>query len=564
MQRWRTFSILVALGLVVAACTTTSTSQEPSGSAEPSTPESTAPFVATSYPEDGPADCAYGGEFSQIKAVDELTVEFDLCFPDPAFLSKLAFTSNAIHDTAWLEANMVNHLILARPNGTGPYKFEEHVRGDHITLTRNDSYWGEKAIAETLIIQWSSESAARLLALQAGTVDGIDNPGPDDFGTISGDANLALKNRPALNVFYVGMTNTFAPFDNVAVRQAVAMGLDRQRIVDTFYPGGSTVASHFTPCEIEFGCEGEAWYDFDATAAKAALAAAGFPSGFSTTIYYRDVVRGYLPDPGLVAVELQTQLANIGITAEIQVQESGTFIDNSSAGLLNGFYLLGWGADYPDATNFLDYHFNNPANLQFGTIDASVTDALKIGAQTEVAETRRAAYEDANNALRETVPMIPIAHGASATAWKADVAGAHSSPLTSERFSVMDPGGRSQLVWMQNAYPLSLYCADETDGETLRVCEQINEPLYEYETGGTAAQPALATECTPNDDATVWTCALRSGVTFHDGAHFDANDVVLSFAVQWDAAHPLHIGRTGSFEYWAGLFAQFLNAPPAE
>ncbi|MDH4334606.1 MAG: ABC transporter substrate-binding protein, partial [Chloroflexota bacterium] len=416
MQRWRTFSILMALGLVVAACSTTSTSQEPSGSAEPSTPESMAPFVATSYPADGPADCAYGGEFSQIKAVDELTVEFSLCFPDPAFLSKLAFTSNAIHDTAWLEANMVNHLILARPNGTGPYKFEEHVRGDHITLTRNDSYWGEKAIAETLIIQWSSESAARLLALQAGTVDGIDNPGPDDFGTISGDANLALKNRPALNVFYVGMTNTFAPFDNVAVRQAIAQGIDRQRIVDTFYPSGSTVASHFTPCEITYGCEGDDWYGFNAGAAKAALADAGFPNGFSTTIYYRDVVRGYLPDPGLVAVELQTQLANIGITADIQVQESGTFIDNSSAGLLNGFYLLGWGADYPDPTNFLDYHFNNPANLQFGTIDTSVTNALKIGAQTEDPVARQAAYEDANNALLETVPMIPIAHGASAAA----------------------------------------------------------------------------------------------------------------------------------------------------
>jgi len=560
MQRWRTFSILVALGLVAAACTTTSTSQEPSASAEPSTPESMAPFVATSYPEDGPADCAYGGEFSQIKAVDELTVEFDLCFPDPAFLSKLAFTSNAIHDTAWLEANMVNHLILARPNGTGPYKFEEHVRGDHVTLTRNDSYWGEKAIAETLIVQWNSESAARLLALQAGTVDGIDNPGRNDVAAIEGDANLAFKPRPALNVFYLGMTNTFAPFDDVAVRQALAMGIDRQRIVDTFYAPGSEVASHFVPCVVEFGCEGDAWYDFDATAAKAALAAAGFPSGFSTTIYYRDVVRPYLPDPGLVAVEVQTQLANLGITADVQEQESGTFIDNSSAGLLNGIYLLGWGADYPDATNFLDYHFNNPANLQFGTIDASVSDALSAGAQTLDTDARQAAYEAANNALRETVPMIPIAHGASGTGWRADVAGAHSSPLTSERFSVMDPGGRSQLVWMQNAYPLSLYCADETDGETLRLCEQINEPLYEYETGGTAAQPALATGCTASDDAMVWTCALRSGVTFHDGAHFDANDVVLSYAVQWDAAHPLHIGRTGSFEYWGADWAAFLNA----
>jgi ABC-type transport system substrate-binding protein len=554
----------MVLGLVLAACTSGSPSQEPSGSAAASEEESQAPFVATSYPEGGPADCAYGGEFSQIKAVDELTVEFSLCYPDPAFLSKIAFTSNAINDTAWLENNMVNHLILAKPNGTGPYKLKEHVRGDHVTLERNDAYWGEKAIAQELIVQWNAEAAARLLALQAGTVDGIDNPGPDDFGTISGNTDLALVNRPALNTFYIGWTNTFAPFDDLEVRQALAMGIDRQRIVDTFYPDGSTVADYFTPCEIAFGCEGDPWYDFDGPAAKAALdAALGHSNGFDTKIFYRDVVRGYLPDPSLVAVELQSQLADLGITAVIEPRESGAFLDDSSAGLLNGFYLLGWGADYPDPTNFLDYHFNNTANQQFGAIDASITDPLSTGAQTEDAEVRRGAYEEANNAIRDFVPMIPVAHGASATAWKADVVNAHSSPLTSERFSVMDPGGRSQLVWMQNAYPLSLYCADESDGETLRLCEQITEPLYEYETGGTAAQPALAEICEANADADVWTCSLRSGVTFHDGARFDANDVVLSYAVQWDLEHELHIGRTGSFEYWGALFAAFLNTPPA-
>ena len=562
MRRWRSFSTLMVLGLVLAACTSGSPSAEPSGSAPASQEESQAPFVATSYPEGGPADCAYGGEFSQIKAVDELTVEFSLCYPDPAFLSKIAFTSNAINDTAYLEANMASHLILAAPNGTGPYKLKEHVRGDHVTLERNDAYWGEKAIAQELIVQWNAEAAARLLALQAGTVDGIDNPGPDDFATIEGDSDLALVNRPALNTFYIGWTNTYAPFDDIDVRRALAMGIDRQRIVDTFYPDGSTVADYFTPCEIAFACEGDPWYDFDLTAAKAALdAALGHSNGFETTIFYRDVVRGYLPDPGLVAVELQTQLANIGITAAIEPQESGAFIDNSSAGLLDGFYLLGWGADYPDPTNFLDYHFNNSQNLQFGTIDASITEPLETGAQTEDADARRAAYEEANNAIRDFVPMIPVAHGASATAWKADVVNAHSSPLTSERFSVMDPGGRSQLVWMQNAYPLSLYCADETDGETLRLCEQITEPLYEYETGGTAAQPALAEVCEANADATVWTCSLRSGVRFHDGARFDANDVVASFAVQWDLDHPLHIGRTGSFEYWGALFGTLLNTP---
>ena len=82
--------------------------------------------------------------------------------------------------------------------------------------------------------------------------------------------------------------------------------------------------------------------------------------------------------------------------------------------------------------------------------------------------------------------------------------------------------------------------------------------------GSTATEPALATGCTANEDLTVWTCTLREGVTFHDGATFDASDVIVSFAAQWDAASPLHVGRTGAFEYWPSLVGGgFLNPPPA-
>jgi ABC-type transport system substrate-binding protein len=158
--------------------------------------------------------------------------------------------------------------------------------------------------------------------------------------------------------------------------------------------------------------------------------------------------------------------------------------------------------------------------------------------------------------------MIPIVHGGSGVAYKADVTGAHASPLGNEFFGVMDPGGRDQFIWMQNAEPGGIYCADESDGESLRVCEQMTEALYSYEIGGTAAEPALAEVCEPNESLDVWTCTLRSGVTFHDGATLDANDVVLSYVVQWDADHELHKGRDGSFTYFSGLFGGFLNPPP--
>ena len=275
------------------------------------------------------------------------------------------------------------------------------------------------------------------------------------------------------------------------------------------------------------------------------------------------MVRGYLPSPGTVAVDIQDQLADIGITVNVEVMESGAFIDASDAGDLS-LYLLGWGADYPDATNFLDFHFGAGASAQFGAGHEDIHALLTEASQIADADTRLGLYQQVAELLKQHVPMVPVAHGGSATAFRADVEGAHASPLSNETFSVMDPGGRGTFVWMQNAEPIGLYCADESDGESLRACEQINESLLAYEVGGTAVEPSLAETWESNEDGSEWTFHLRPGVTFHDGSAFDANDVVLSYVVQWDASHPLHVGRDGSFTYFSGLFGAFLNAPEAE
>jgi ABC-type transport system substrate-binding protein len=437
------------------------------------------------------------------------------------------------------------------------------TRGDSITFKRNENYWGEKAKAATLVYRWSTEAAQRLLELQSGTVDGIDNVAPDDFDTVKGDSTLQLFERPALNVFYLGMSNAYKPFDNEKVRQAVAMAIDKQRIVDNFYPAGSEPADYFTPCSLPNGCAGEPWYKFDPAAAKKLLAEAGFPDGFETTLEYRDVVRGYLPQPGQVAQDIQAQLKdNLNITVKINVMESGAFIDAGNAGKLEGLHMLGWGADYPDITNFLDFHFGAGASPQFGSKFDDITAALTEGAAQADNEKRKPSYETANNAIRTHVPMVPIAHGGSAVAYKADVKDAHTSPLGNEKFEVMDPGGRDTFVWMQGAEPNSFYCADETDGEALHACEMVIESLLAYQTGGTDSVPALATACDPNADLTVWTCKLRENVKFSDGSDFDANDVVMSYYVQWDQSSPLHKGRTGDFTYFAALWGGFMNAAP--
>ncbi|MCW5864174.1 MAG: peptide ABC transporter substrate-binding protein [Anaerolineae bacterium] len=513
------------------------------------------------------ADCdaeGYTGLFKEIAAIDPMTVQFSMCAPDPAFPSKVAFSAFGIQPSEYLESTGGTGELLEKPVGTGPYIVESWNRGEELVYTKNANYWGEPAFADTLVFRWQTESAARLLELQSGTVDGIDNPAPDDFETISADSNLQLLPRPALNVFYVGMNNTYAPFDNVLVRQAIAMGIDRQRIVDNFYPAGSEVATHFTPCSIPNGCAGDEWYEFDPEAARALLAEAGFADGFETTITYRDVVRGYLPDPNIVAQDIQAQLLeNLNINAEIVVMESGAFLEAADAGTIEGLHLLGWGADYPDMTNFLDYHFGAGSSDQFGAHIPELTDVLAQAASLAGDDARAPFYEQANNIIREQVPMVPVAHGGSGVAYLASVQNAHVSPLGNESFAKMD-SGKDTFVWMQNAEPISLYCADETDGESLRACEQTVESLLAYEVGGTAVEPSLATGCEPNEDLTVWTCTLREGVTFHDGSALDANDVVMSYVVQWDAANPLHVGNTGAYSYFSALWGGFLNAPPAE
>ena len=517
-------------------------------------------FAARSWPEAGAATCAADASgLSEVRAVDATTVQFTLCAPDVAFTQKLALTYVGINDSGYLKAHAADGSLVQKPNGTGPYALKAWEKGAQIVLNRFDGYWGDKAKAKTLTFQWQPDAAARLIALRAGTADGIDNVSPDDAAAVAADPTLALVPRPALNTMYIGMRNVAKPFDDVRVRKAVALALDRQRIVDNFYPTGSEVASHYVPCSLEFACEGEDWYAQDVAAAKALLAEAGYPNGLDTTLSLRDVVRSYLPAPIDVATDIQAQLAAVGIRAKIDVQESTTYFDSVLGGKLPGLFLFAWIPDYPDTLNFIHGLFGVAAGPQLGTTYAAIATPAASATQENDPAKRKALIAQANDAIKGEVPIIPIAHGGSALGFAANVSGAHSSPLVVEQFSTMSSSAHDALSFVQGAEPAGLACADEIDGEAIRICSQINEGLYGFASGSLVASPRLATGCTVSADGLVWTCTLRSGVRFHNGATLDASDVVDSFAAIWDCAHPYHVGRTSTFVGWGAIFGANLH-----
>jgi ABC-type transport system substrate-binding protein len=571
----RLATLVAGLAIVAAACSPgTPTSAPTTGATTPPTTTGE-PAAAEVYPETGEVTCGsggtagsfdgeeYNGKVKSIEAPDPLTVIFNLCSTDTAFLEKMAFSVFSIYDSDWLEANVPSGAALTTMNGTGAFKLDQWQAGAEIDYSAYEGYWGEPASAAHAVLRWGSESAQRLNELRAGNIEGMTLVGANDFEAVAADASLQLTSPPAgtnLNTFYLGMNHDVEPWDNAKVREALSYAIDKQRLVDNFYPPGSEVADYFTPCALEYACEGNPFPDFDQQKAKDLLAEAGYPNGFETQLQFRPAVRGYLPQPPQIAEELQAQLAAVGITVTLDQQDDAQYIVNSNTGALHGLFMLGWGADYPEITNFMDYHFGAGCTAAFGACYPDIAAPLTTGSSTTDAATRTAAYAEANSALVTNVPMVPLAHGAFANAYVAGVDVAQASPLSNELlFRMSVPSGGDTLRFMQNSEPGSVFCADETDGEALRACEQSMEGLYGFEINGSTPIPALATSCDPNEDGTVWTCHLREGVKYHDGADFTSHDVLVSMALQWDAAHPLHKGKSSQFEYWAGLWGDYLH-----
>ena len=520
-------------------------------------------------------DCDYGGNLRSIEAVDELTVVVTLCNPDAIFDQEMASLGLSIHPSEYLEATGGSGDLLTAAVGTGPLRLVNWDQGNEIVFERFDDYWGEPSIEQTVILRWNSEAAARANELRAGTIDGMKFANPDDIPVFRSDPSFNLIEIPPLTGVYVAMSNFFAPLDDVRVRSAIAMGIDRQRIVDNFFPEGSPLTPDFVPPAV-FGHIAEGGVPgYDPEAARAMLEAAAADLGFSLpleavvdtrsgesrplTLTWRDVVRGYLPNPGIIANDIQVQLAEIGVMADVQVVESGAFIASSLAGN-EPLHILGWHADFPDASNFLTC-CHGPNLPQMGEPYPEIYEPLIAAGQVLDPARRMELFQQVADGMTSAVPWVPFGHAGAADVWQARLLGVHPGVLDgTEEFARIEDPDDDNVIYMQNAEPISLYCNDTFDGETFRACHQVNESLLDFSLGGVDVIPGLAESWEVSDDGLVWTFNLRDGVLFHDGSSLDANDVVATWHAAGDCASPLHTGTGQGFAIYLTIFQQFVNA----
>ena len=344
-----------------------------------------------------------------IEVVDETTLIIHYPAPYYAYLADFCWPDVMIivSPTVFIEGDYMNFSGIS---GTGPYAFDHRESGQYTRFVRNEDYWGDAPYYDEIIVKYIPESTSRIQALQNGEIDMIFGSALlsyDEYVQVTAMDGMAGQISESDTRVRDLVVNASRPLlTDLKVRQAIAYTLDPQGYIDLVFGGEATPANYtMLPPSVDGYISDCSEYSYNVEKAKELLTEAGYPDGFSTTLWCSDtqVMRDS-------AVVIQEQLRQIGITAEVKTLENGQFQSETGNGAQDMFIMSKTSID-PDSMLRSMYHteaLGPSGNRCFWTtpeVDAMIDEA----STTTDTEHAMELYAEIQRTVAEAAPLVPLA-----------------------------------------------------------------------------------------------------------------------------------------------------------
>ncbi len=375
-----------------------------------------------------------------VKRINGYRIEIHLAKPDSSFLANLA-TDFAVILSEEYALNLLEQgspgLIDEKPIGTGPFKFVKYQRDRSIRFARHESYWKQNNHIEQLVYDITPSSSLRLAKLMTGECDVISLPAHSELEIIRERDNLVLDEKAGLNVGYWAFNTSKPPFDNVEVRRALAMAIDKTTLLEAVYFGSAIKATGIIPPSSWAYQSDLRDTSYNPILAQELLSRNGIEPGFEMDVWAMPVERSYNPNALMMAELIQGYLEQVGITVNIISFEWTTFRRRLQNGAHDSV-LIGWSADNGDPDNFYRSILSCAA-IQSGTNRANWCNPLYDEVIDEALtysdfETRAALYQTANAIIADQIPLVPIAHAYRYQAYRDNIQNLEINPFGGIRF----------------------------------------------------------------------------------------------------------------------------------
>ncbi|GAB3799161.1 glutathione ABC transporter substrate-binding protein [Virgibacillus kimchii] len=374
--------------------------------------------------------------FDMIEAVevtDEYTVEITTAYPFSALPLHLAHPGGHMISLESIEADYeaVENgeepfaSVNENPVGTGYFKFDERSSGAHVTLVKNEDYWGEEAQVDSVTFQVVPEDLTRVAELETGDADIIYPVNANDMEQIDNNEGTHVHQSDSSNLTYIGMDTQREPFNDDRVRRAVAMTIDNEEIIEGVTDGVAlTAEGPLAPTVIGYS-DAITPMEHDLETARELLAEAGYEDGFTASIAVNDRTTSD------IATIVQAQLSEIGIDLDIEMMETGAYLEVTANGEID-MHVGSWGtvtldADYGLYPMFHSENAGAPGNRSFFS-NTEVDDLLDQARQETEEEVRMELYEEAQQIIIDEAPIVPVYHSVLLAGLRDEVNGFYQYP----------------------------------------------------------------------------------------------------------------------------------------